>query len=211
MSYILDALKRAESERSGAGAAKPALPSAFVPGKPSPTLNVRTLLWVAPIALLIVLAAAIALSPSQPRAGAESAVAPAPAAHSEPIAASSSTIVPAPAPVSSPTPIIAATSPPAPTVQAPIPIRAASTPRTAAKQPPALGTLRDLPEHIQREIPPLVIGGYLYSSNPADRTVLINNRLLREGSDVAPGLVLERLTQNGMVLSYRGYRYRSTY
>ena len=72
-------------------------------------------------------------------------------------------------------------------------------------------TLRELPEQIQRDIPALTIGGYIYSNNPAERSLLINNKLLREGDEVAPGLTLEKMMRGNVVLSYKGYRYRMPY
>ena len=68
-----------------------------------------------------------------------------------------------------------------------------------------------MPQQVQNEIPQLSVGGYLYSTNRADRSVLINNRLLREGEEIAPGFVLEKMTPKGMVLNYKGYRYRTSY
>ncbi|UGQ49182.1 general secretion pathway protein GspB [Massilia endophytica] len=52
------------------------------------------------------------------------------------------------------------------------------------------------------------LGGYLYSKNPADRLLLIDKALRREGEEVAPGLVLEKLLPKAAVFSFRGYRYR---
>ncbi|MDB5839847.1 MAG: hypothetical protein JWQ23_1799, partial [Herminiimonas sp.] len=95
---------------------------------------------------------------------------------------------------------------------------AESGPREAKKTGPApaapeqrVAALRELPENIQREIPALTINGYIYASNPADRSVLINNRLLREGEQVAPGLTLERMQPREAIMNYRGYRYRLSY
>jgi general secretion pathway protein B len=65
----------------------------------------------------------------------------------------------------------------------------------------------ELPLAIQQDIPKLSILFHLYSGNPKDRLVGINDRTLREGDPVAPGLVLERITPDGMVLSYKGYRF----
>ncbi|MBB3119470.1 general secretion pathway protein GspB [Pseudoduganella violacea] len=71
--------------------------------------------------------------------------------------------------------------------------------------------LRELPEPIQRAIPPISMSGYMYSKNPADRLILIDKVLRREGEEVAPGLVLEKLQAKGAVFSFRGYRYRVPY
>lgn len=72
-------------------------------------------------------------------------------------------------------------------------------------------TLRELPDNIRQQIPAFSTNGFLYSPNKADRTVLINQKLLHEGDQVAPDLVLETLTPSGMVLNYKGYRYRTSY
>jgi general secretion pathway protein B len=68
-----------------------------------------------------------------------------------------------------------------------------------------------LPEVIQREVPKVVFGGYIYSQNPADRLLLVDKTLRREGEEVAPGLVLERLLPTAAVMNYKGYRYRVPY
>ena len=52
------------------------------------------------------------------------------------------------------------------------------------------------------------ISVHAYSSKPADRIVGINDRLLREGGTVPPGLTLDEITPDGMVFSYKGYRFR---
>jgi general secretion pathway protein B len=71
--------------------------------------------------------------------------------------------------------------------------------------------LRELPEPIQRSIPPITMGGYMYSKNPADRLLLIDKILRREGEEVAPGLVLEKLLPKAAIFTFKGYRYRVPY
>jgi general secretion pathway protein B len=71
--------------------------------------------------------------------------------------------------------------------------------------------LRELPEPIQRQIPALAIGGYIYSKNPADRLLLVDKTLRREGEEVAPGLMLEKLQPAAAIFNYLGYRYRVPY
>ena len=99
---------------------------------------------------------------------------------------------------------------PAPVPEAPSDKKPQPMP-AAAPLAEKLPTLRELPENIQRDIPPLAIGGYIYSSNQAERSILINNRLLREGEQAAPGLTLEKMMPREAILSFRGYRYRITY
>ena len=71
--------------------------------------------------------------------------------------------------------------------------------------------LRDLPEPIQRAIPAVTMGGYMYSRNPADRLLLIDKVLRLEGEEVAPGLVLDKLLPRAAVFTFKGYRYRVPY
>lgn len=85
----------------------------------------------------------------------------------------------------------------------------------AAAQPAALApveeqvqSLRELPEPIQRAIPQITLGGYMYSKNPADRLLLIDKVLRKEGEEVAPGLILDKLQPKQAIFSFRGYRYR---
>jgi general secretion pathway protein B len=88
---------------------------------------------------------------------------------------------------------------------------AQAAPAPAAVPAPAeepVQTLRDLPEPIQRAIPQITMGGYMYSKNPADRLILIDKTLRKEGDEVAPGLLLERLLPRAAVFSFRGYRYK---
>jgi general secretion pathway protein B len=75
----------------------------------------------------------------------------------------------------------------------------------------AAPSLRELPEPIQRSIPPIAVGGYIYSKNPADRLLLIDKVLRHEGEEVAAGLVLEKLLPRAAVFNYKGYRYRVPY
>jgi general secretion pathway protein B len=67
----------------------------------------------------------------------------------------------------------------------------------------------DLPPTIQQEIPRMAISVHAYSATPANRLVGINDQLLREGDSLAQGIRLEEITEDGMVFSYKGYRFRT--
>ncbi len=110
------------------------------------------------------------------------------------------------------TPATPATSPAkaAPAAPAP-PAHAAEAAPPAAPSDDSLPGLRDLPEPIQRQVPPLALGGYIYSKNPADRLLLVDKALRHEGEEVAPGLILEKLLPKAAVFSFKGYRYRVAY
>jgi general secretion pathway protein B len=78
---------------------------------------------------------------------------------------------------------------------------------TAAQQNKVMN-LSELPPAIQQEIPPMSISVHAYSPRPSDRMVSINDRMLREGGAVQPGLALEQITPDGMVFSYKGFHFR---
>jgi general secretion pathway protein B len=84
-------------------------------------------------------------------------------------------------------------------------------PSAAPAQDDTAQNLRDLPEPIQRAIPPVAVGGYIYSRNPADRLLLVDKVLRHEGEEVAPGLVLDKLLPKAAVFTFKGYRYRVPY
>lgn len=67
--------------------------------------------------------------------------------------------------------------------------------------------LVEMPMAFQRQVPDLVFNSHVYASNPADRRVMINNRLLRTGETMG-GLRVERITEEGVELSMDGQRFR---
>ena len=212
MSYILEALKKAQAER-----ARGAVPG--VDAQPVPTVasrapvSLRT--WA--ITVIVLLAACAALYWQGPWTRSE------PAAPAVLAKAPEAVAPPSPAPAPATTPPKAATAPEPASAPVPAPAKPLrklgerppdEAPVTAAPPAPAperIALLQELPAQIQREIPTLAINGYIYASNPADRSVLINNRLRREGDTLSEGFVLEKLLPREMVLNYRGYRYRVSY
>lgn len=237
MSYILEALKKAQAERQLGNAptihAPPpmyAAPERAAGGKrrylaiglgAGVLLAAAALLWLrqgadqpvrlaqAPASVPVPAAApAPAPAPVAPPvvvAAPPAAPAPAPVVReAAPVAAK-----PAPAPTPAPTPALAPEKPSAPPAE---PARAEPAP---AATPPAgednLRSLQQLPDGLRREIPPVTFGGYIYSPTPGESLLLVDKTLRREGDEVAPGLVLERLTPKAAVMNYRGTRYRVAY
>lgn len=218
MSYILEALKKAEAERKGGipqGA--PLLPPFATPSRNPPAWR-RPLPWAGLATLAVALACAAWFAVSRDDTGPEAAATVLPvvpplaaAAREEPALPQAEEREPEqPKEKAAPKSATKKVSNKAPDKQRTQP-PAEARPAKAASSEPVVGTLRDLPEQVQREIPSLSVGGYIYSGNKADRSVLINNKLLREGDEVTPGLVLEKMTPSGMVFSYKGYRYRRNY
>lgn len=187
----------------GAAAAAPALTPAPVAAVPAPAVVAAPVPAPAPMAAVP--------TPAPVTAGAAPTPAPVAAAATAPIPVVA-TVAAAPA---MPQPAAQSGTPPVDVKPVPVPAR---QPAAAAEAKPVerpqeepVQALRDLPEPIQRAIPPVAMSGYMYSPNPADRMILIDKVLRREGDEVAPGLVLAKLEPKGAVFTFRGYRYRMPY
>lgn len=66
----------------------------------------------------------------------------------------------------------------------------------------------ELPPAIARNVPRISVSGFALTEDPESRVVVINDRMLREGEHVAADLRLERIGDDGVVLNYKGYRFR---
>ena len=120
--------------------------------------------------------------------------------------------VPAPRPPVRPAPVAPVAGPGADAAEADEVPATATTPGPAASGPGANAAARvpplsELPEGVRRQVPPMSIGGSVYSAQPSSRMVIVNGQVLREGSTVAPGLVLERIEPKSAVFSIRGQRF----
>jgi general secretion pathway protein B len=237
MSYILDALKKADAERARDAAVVPDLHAQSDAGAsrlPSHGIAGRGLGWAA--ATLVILAALtwwrMGAAPDAPDAPAAPAVSVAPVAPLPPqppatrLAEPAPPAVIAPAPAA-PAPLPAATAtapaaavvvaPPAP--PAPPAARAAAPPRAAAlpaRAPvaaaPAASAARvpllaELPADVRAQLPTLAVGGSVYSTHAASRMVILSGQVFREGDKPADGLVVEQIGLKSTVLSFRGQRF----
>jgi general secretion pathway protein B len=57
-------------------------------------------------------------------------------------------------------------------------------------------------------IPELRLSLHVYDDVPANRFVLLNSSRLREGQETPDGILVERIDPNGVVLAWRGRRFR---
>lgn len=211
MSLILDALKRADAERSRGSV--PGLHAQTLASAPPPATRGRNGWWIALAALAVVaLLATLAWQFGTRRQA--PAVTPAPTTSAAPVTPPVTAPVPAPAPplvqvppVTAPAPAPAAppasVSVPAP---APAPARVAK-PASAPLAEERVPSLAELPDDVRKQIPPLVITGSIYSPNPGQRLLTIGSQVFQEGDRPAPDLVLERIQQKSAVFSFRGQRY----
>ena len=65
-----------------------------------------------------------------------------------------------------------------------------------------------LPTSIREEVSKITVSVHAYSNTPEKRLLGIGRRILHEGDYVMPGLKLEEITPDGMILGYKGYRIR---
>ena len=72
-------------------------------------------------------------------------------------------------------------------------------------------TLAELPESLRRSLPPLKLGGSMYSDTPAARMLIINSVVYHEGDSLAAGLKLETIGARRAQLSYNGQRFTLDY
>jgi general secretion pathway protein B len=64
----------------------------------------------------------------------------------------------------------------------------------------------DLPGEIKKEIATPVISTHMYSNDPADRLVSINGNIGREKQEIMPGTTLDSILPDGAILRHKGYR-----
>lgn len=212
MSYILEALKKAQAERQLGDT--PTINAVSIQVASPNAASARTPLWAILAAALVATAiAAIFWWRQDAKAPQVATLAVTPAAPAVLVRPAAPVVLAAPAPPQ-PQPIVVPDAIPAP-MAAPAPAR--PTPEAAApsaRQPApeeALPFARDLPEQVRSSLPQVVFGGYMYSPNPADRLLLIDKVLRHEGEEVAPGLTLEKLLPKAAVMNFRGTRYRVAY
>ena len=83
---------------------------------------------------------------------------------------------------------------------APIPATTHST-TTITQQPQAIPHISDLDAAIQNKLPSIAITAHVYSTTPHKRMVMINNHVLHEGEAIADGLTLKSIDNQGVTLS----------
>ena len=237
MSYILDALRKADAERErGTVPGIHAQPMFVGAAQTGPARTARPWVWALVAALMAALVAALVWALIGRGAPSGAAVASAPVAVALPPMAPPGSVAPAP-PVPTTAPIEAARPVPTPAPHKhkpaaaaparPIGAHPAAEPAaaiasakaavragTAAPAPAPEGrlyTLGELPADIRRQLPAITIGGSRYSASQADRILIVNGQVLHEGDRVAPDLVLEHIKLKAAVLAYKGYRYEITY
>jgi general secretion pathway protein B len=63
---------------------------------------------------------------------------------------------------------------------------------------------QELPESIKQQLPTITISAHVYSSNPLQRSIVINNNFMEEGEYILDDLVLYEITRDGAIFNYHG-------
>lgn len=208
MSYILDALKRADSERERG--IVPGLRAQPVP--PGPTVGSIGRDFKLVTVLLIGMGLIVTVGFLWRWLGTQD---PAPVVVQAPPAvlsapAASVTAISSPTFPVAPPAVVSTLAPPARVAPAPprAPVMASPPPAPA---PAPIAELAELPADARLALPKLVISGSTYSDNPAHRMLVINGQVFREGEKVEADLLLERIRIKSAVLNYKGQRYALAY
>jgi general secretion pathway protein B len=230
MSYILEALKMSEqSRRQRVDGLHYSLLPAVEEG--IATRPFRPYLWLAGALLINATAVALWWRPVLPAAASaeiqivkalpESAAAMprAPAPPSLTVSVPAPAALPAllPEPLPGPLPVLSvvANQPPAPL---------GTRPTAATTKPPQARLRATAPEKadeaasrsdnadgtsasLMKQLPPINVAGYIRDAE-ANRLVMVNDRLLREGDELAPGLKLEKILDDSLVFNFRGHRFK---
>jgi general secretion pathway protein B len=207
MSYILDALNRADSERERQRSAVPGLHAQSAAGPTGAGRGLWLGVALGVIGVLAVLVAWLWVGRGETappvaalaQAASPTAAAPPPMPAPPPVAERP---MPAPAPATMPTP--------APVIKPPAlpPIATLRPPAAAAASAPArTPTRNELPPELRAALPPINISGAVYAPNAAGRLLFVNGQVLREGDALAEGLTVERIGASTSVLVFRGQRF----
>lgn len=146
-----------------------------------------------------------------------------PVAAQTPAAQSARPTAPQPAVVNAPPPATTATTarePSSGTAQVPATTNARTTPPSQdplrvdpslREVGPKVVSVQELPDDIRRELPQLSVGGAMHSDVAANRMLVLNGGVFREGDQPVPGVVLEEIRLKSAVLRYKGHRYSISY
>lgn len=175
-------------------------PAAPLPSSPATAASLSTTTVVSSPATALASAQASKAAPASASPGATAAPPSIPAA--EPVVAAATPAQPETPPLA--TPPQAQAQPVAPAAAI-----AQAVPKVVLPAPPSrVLAFYELPPAVRERIPALAISGFSYVEEPGMRMAVINDRVLRQGESAAPGITLERIASDGVVLNFSGYRFR---
>lgn len=211
MSYILEALKKAEAEREQGSVPGLRSQQAWSPSTAATTAEAwpagrwlglgLAVLTVCGFSLWLWLSSGsaegslgakapeerVAQAPSVPSMAASSARSQQPPAAPDPVTAAPTTVAPAPAKSKGVKP---------------------AAPASVASSSDSVVKWASLAASERQKLPKLQWGGAMYSPDPSARMVIINEQVMREGDALGAGLVVERIEAKSVILNLQGQRIR---
>lgn len=97
--------------------------------------------------------------------------------------------------------------------QAPLPVMPQTMPRREKSRAVAIDSVPDISQlsvQIQQSMPPLQFAGHVYSANPLHRSVIINGRYMSEGDELMPGMRLLQITPDSVVFDSQNQKFKVT-
>jgi len=70
--------------------------------------------------------------------------------------------------------------------------------------------LYDIPLNVRQHIPAMEFSAHVYSTNAAQRSIVINGRFMEEGDPVTSDLILNEITSDGAIFDFQGYRFNAS-
>ncbi len=224
MSLILQALKKAEAERSlgrvpsldELGAAEPAAArprhAALWAGLLVATIAVVAIAtwWgidrgAAPVPIVVAPPVQVVVAPPVPVPVEVAPPLPTVVAPALPVAVAPAAPAPAPVAVVVPKPAPLTAPAPAPAQRSTLP---APPPPRAEPAPPSIP---ELPVALRQALPPLPVTGSIWSPIPGDRMLILAGEVKREGDRITPELELISIGQRAAVLRFRDQAFRLPY
>jgi general secretion pathway protein B len=100
----------------------------------------------------------------------------------------------------------------------PVPAKVLATEGTPTEQRPGQGkraapsidrlySLSELPLAVKSDLPEFRVSGHAYSPDRHTRVTRVNEKILQEGQELTPGLRVEEIIPAGIIFSYQGYRF----
>jgi general secretion pathway protein B len=65
----------------------------------------------------------------------------------------------------------------------------------------------DDPAAVKGELPKLAITGGVWSEDPGQRMLIVGGKVVSEGAELAPGVMLEQIRARSAVMRFKGLRY----
>ena len=196
MSYILDALRKSEEERTKSGGQPTRSGYTFIKDSPKAKRNkfLFGLILTSLMLLVIVILGAGWWWSKQEQADSGVAATPAPPVDAK--AKTPTEAAPAPAaqiPLEEPAPVIN---------------DEISMPELPVGSTLEIPYLEDMSGEFQQRLPELKFSGHVYSDEPALRMIMINDAVARQGDPIKADLVLDEITADGVILRLEQNRFQ---